>query len=250
MERELLIREICRRVQERLMQIEQGGLKETNCRCAGETDCKKPGLLLIAQDHGEDCHPVLTCEELGEYYRVDCMLLQNQTCDVADYEGVIAYTLTNEALGKLANGIFDSDYTKAFGTALLLGKKIFIAEEEVELFRYRDTAPEGYYGRLKENLEFLRKNGVTIVPGGELVKTILGEQGSAGVSENEAKSCCPEPVEEKTVYLGKKVITERDMIAAREGKATCVVVASKSILTDLAKDYSKRYKIQLKREQA
>lgn len=76
-------------------------------------------------------------------------------------EGVIAFTLTNEALGKIANGIFDTDYTRRFGTALLLGKRIFIAEEEVELYRYKDTAPAGYYSRLEENLKFLQQNGVT-----------------------------------------------------------------------------------------
>ena len=74
-----------------------------------------------------------------------------------DFESVMkqANTAWNEALGKIANGIFDTDYTRRFGTALLLGKRIFIAEEEVELYRYKDTAPAGYYSRLEENLKFL-----------------------------------------------------------------------------------------------
>ena len=83
--------------------------------------------------------PVLESKKLAECYRVECALLKEEDCDVASYEGVIAFTLTNEALGKIANGIFDTDYTRRFGTALLLGKRIFIAEEEVELYRYKDA---------------------------------------------------------------------------------------------------------------
>ena len=224
MELELLISEICGKVKERMEALEQG---EAKCS-------DKPRLFLISQDHGTLCHPTLESRELLEYYCVDCMLLQDKTLESAPYEGVIAYTLTNEALGKLANGIFDTDYTRAFGKALLLGKRIFVPEEEVELYRYRDTAPEGYYNRLAENLKFLENNGV-----------ILGGQTRNGESAKPEKAQKPE----KIVHLTKKVITERDMIAAREEQASCVTVEPKAILTDLAKEYGRRYHIKLERKQ-
>lgn len=235
MELELLISEICGKVKERMEALEQ-----SEAKCSD-----KPRLFLISQDHGTLCHPTLESRELLEYYCVDCMLLQDKTLESAPYEGVIAYTLTNEALGKLANGIFDTDYTRAFGKALLLGKRIFVPEEEVELYRYRDTAPEGYYNRLAENLKFLENNGVTIVPDCELIQTILG-----GQTRNE-ESAKPEKAQkpEKIVHLTKKVITERDMIAAREEQASCVTVEPKAILTDLAKEYGRRYHIKLERKQ-
>lgn len=252
MELDALIGEICTRVQQRMQELEGGadGDKEAPKTCGASQDPAaaaedKPGLLILTQEHGTLCHPALESSELKECYRTDCALLMEYQCDVEQYEGVIAYTLTNEALGKLANGIFDDDYTRAFGKALLLGKQIFVPEEEVELYRYRGTAPAGYFGRLEENLKFLEKNGVRIVPAADLVQTVLD-----GGCE---KACCKEAEqkkEEKLLRLDKKVVTERDLISAKEEKATCVLVGRKAILTDLAKDYAKRHGIELKREDA
>ena len=115
----------------------------------------------------------------------------------------------------------------------------------MELYRYRETAPAGYFGRLEENLKFLEENGVRIVPAADLVQTVLN-----GGCE---KACCKEAEqkkEEKLLRLDKKVVTERDLISAKEEKATCVLVGRKAILTDLAKDYAKRHGIELKREDA
>ena len=156
MELDAMISEICRKVQERVAELEK---EEASAEPAAvPSEDNRPALLILAEDHGMRCHPVLESKKLAECYRVECALLKEEDCDVASYEGVIAFTLTNEALGKIANGIFDTDYTRRFGTALLLGKRIFIAEEEVELYRYKDTAPAGYYSRLEENLKFLQQN--------------------------------------------------------------------------------------------
>ena len=99
--------------------------------------------------------------------------------------------------------------------------------------------------KLEENLKFLEENGVKIVPAADLVQTVL----SGGCE----KACCKEAEqkkEEKLLRLDKKVVTERDLISAKEEKATCVLVGRKAILTDLAKDYAKRHGIELKREDA
>ena len=248
MELDAMISEICKKVQERVAELE----KEEAATASPEGDDGRPGLLILAQDHGMTCHPMLESKKLGECYRVDCALLK-EDCDVASYEGVIAFTLTNESLGKIANGIFDNDYTRRFGTALLLGKRIFIAEEEVELYRYKDTAPAGYYSRLEENLKFLQQNGVTIVPLDQLEAAVLGEAVSTETAEAPKKK---EPAGEKeqpvsgiTVRLEKRIITERDVISAREGKAACILVGKKAILSDLAKEYARKYGISIARDE-
>ena len=249
MELDAMISEICKKVQERVAELE----KEEAATASPEGDDGRPGLLILAQDHGMTCHPMLESKKLGECYHVDCALLK-EDCDVASYEGVIAFTLTNESLGKIANGIFDNDYTRRFGTALLLGKRIFIAEEEVELYRYKDTAPAGYYSRLEENLKFLQQNGVTIVPLDQLEAAILGEAVSTEtaaapkkedpVAENE------QPADGKTMKLAKRIITERDVISAREEKVSCIQVGKKAILSDLAREYAKKYGIRIVREES
>ena len=47
--------------------------------------------------------------------------------------------------------------------------------------------------------------------------------------------------------ISKKVITERDLIAAKEQKVCCVVVDQKAILTDLAREYAGKQKITIQR---
>ena len=214
MELDAMISEICRKVQERVAELEK---EEASAEPAAvPSEDNRPALLILAEDHGMRCHPVLESKKLAECYRVDCALLKEEDCDVASYEGVIAFTLTNEALGKIANGIFDTDYTRRFGTALLLGKRIFIAEEEVELYRYRDTAPAGYYSRLEENLKFLQQNGVTIVPLDQLEAVVLGEnvpeETEAAPKKEESTGEKEQPVSGATLRLEKRIITERRVI--------------------------------------
>ena len=240
MELDAMISEICRKVQERVAELEK---EEASAEPAAvPSEDNRPALLILAEDHGMRCHPVL-----------ECALLKEENCDVASYEGVIAFTLTNEALGKIANGIFDTDYTRRFGTALLLGKRIFIAEEEVELYRYKDTAPAGYYSRLEENLKFLQQNGVTIVPLDQLEAVVLGEnvpeETEAAPKKEESTGEKEQPVSGSTLRLEKRIITERDVISAREGKAACILVGKKAILSDLAKEYAKKYGISIARDE-
>ena len=48
--------------------------------------------------------------------------------------------------------------------------------------------------------------------------------------------------EGREFVISKKVITERDLIAAKEQKVCCVVVDQKAILTDLAREYAGKTK--------
>ena len=214
MDLDALVNEIYRRVQERVAACEAEPEAEANhIGVVGAED--KPVLGIISENHGEICHKVYECKQLAEYYRMRCALLED-TWDVENWEAVIAYTLTNEALGKIVNGIFDTPYTKAFGKALLCGKKIYVPEEDVELYHYRKTAPKEYYG-----------------------PAILGSECCTSSTEVEVSA----KAEEKDLAFEKRVLSERDMIIAHQGKVTRILVNGKTIVTDLAKDYAKKYHI-------
>lgn len=237
MDLDALISEICRRVQERVAACEAEPEVEGNCiGIAGAEE--KPVLGIISENHGDICHPIYESKNLAEYYQMKCALLDN-AWDVENWEGVIAYTLTNEALGKIVNGIFDTPYVKAFGKALLCGKKIYVPAEEVELYKYKETAPKGYYHKLEENLKFLTENGVEILPNDQIVPSILGNECCQSKAETEK----PAAAVEKDLTFTRKVLSERDMIMANEGKVTRILVTRKTIITDLAKDYAKKYHI-------
>ena len=150
-----LLNEICKRVQEKLQAIQL------------------PSILVLTEEHGTICHETLENTELGRYYRMECALLADYQCSVKDCEAVVLYTLSNEALGKISHGIFDNGFTRLLGQALLEGKKIYAAEEGIELYEYRDTAPKAFYGRLEANLQMLKDSGLMIAAHEQIPDLIL-----------------------------------------------------------------------------
>ena len=170
MNTDLLLQEICKRVQEKLQTIEQETL---------------PSILVLTEDHGSLCHETLENSKLCQYYRMECALLAQYQCSIENYEAVVVYTMSNEALGKIAHGIFDNGFTRLFGQALLEGKKIYLSQEGIELYRYKNTAPQAFYQRLEENLELLKKSGVIITAHSQIAEQILNGQKEEAVEEEQ-----------------------------------------------------------------
>lgn len=259
MDMDALIDEICRRVLQKAAGLEEAdrAVPEEKKEMSG----LRPGLLILTAEHGTECHRMLEHEKLLEKYQTRCALLAEYQCPVSDCEAVIACSLTNEALGKIAHGIFDSGYTRMFGEALLSGKKIYVPEEEIELYRYRETAPKPFYDCLEANLELLKSSGVTVVPFAAIPELLLREDGenpetakSCGQTESECRAaetadCGKNPEQVKEAALLKKIITERDMAALGNEKVQRVIVGEKAILTDLAKEYAARHKIVIRRQE-
>lgn len=243
MDIDALVSEICRRVQERMESYET---QEINC---GNSQCQeKPKLLILNSAHGTSCHELLESPRLTEYYDTDCALLKEYDCDMTCYEVVIAYDLSNESLGKIANGIFDNGYTHLFGKALLSGKKIFLPEEEVELYQYRKKSPKLYYQRLSANLKLLQDSGVVIAPNWEIQNLILTGRPPDGESEaNCSGGLENRDVVQREMCISKHIITEKDIAAARGEKAEIIKVEPRAILTDLAKEYADKQKIMILR---
>ncbi len=255
MDKEALVAEICKRVQAKIAAM---GLQDGATSSAAEEDKSNlPGLLILTADHGECCHAAYECPNLNAQYRVECALLKEYKVDVADYNVVIAYNLTNEALGKLAQGIFDDDYTRLFGKAILTGKKIYVPKEEVELYQYKEKSPAVYYQKLEENLKLLLNSGIVIVPNEELPKYLLSgtsckEADASKAAEpckEEKKVCAEEQTacsSEREVTIAKKVISESDIKKLRN--IDRVTIDNKALLTDLAKELAVKSKITILRD--
>lgn len=205
----------------------------------------RPGLLILTQNHSDVCHRFYESGPLGKRYRIGCALLENYAIDLDDYDTVILFDLNNETLGKLASGIFDSPYTKLAGQAILSGKRIYIAAEQIELYSYQDTAPHAYYAMMQQKLALLMESGLVICRMSDLENCILGSRGG-----NTAETTCipyAQTAESTRVeyHLDKRVITERDIVQAYTVKANCIYIPAKSIVTDLAKDYARSQGISL-----
>ena len=205
-------------------------------------------LLLLGPESDALCQAVLGCDKLNGRYQVDCASLQNVT-EADAYAVVVLTSLSNEALAKLALGICDTPCTKLASQAILLGKKVYVPTEGVELYRYASTAPAAYYAMMKERLDLLTASGVVICSRQNLEGILLaGAACSAAAPESPEVPAAPAAREEKLVHVTKRVLTERDVREAAADKVTCIHIPAKCILTALAKDSAKERGIRLVQE--
>ena len=237
MDHSKLIEEIVSRVAAKLAESEGTAVSE---RCDTCFDTAKHGLLILTQRHSEICHAGLESEALHARFNADCALLRDYDVNVADYDVVVLYQLTNEALGKLATGVCDTPFTKLASEAILMGKKIYVPTEEVELYRYAATAPPAYYAMMRRKLDLLIESGMVICAQSSLARTILD------CAEGAAPACAiPAPIAEPVVRaerelrLTKRLLSERDVASAAAERFTCIRLPAKCIITALARECAK-----------
>ena len=239
MDHNAIVEEILRRVAEKISEAEGS--------CAPCADSGgKPGLLILTQDHGTVCHAALESEALKARYRTDCALMRHYDVELDDYEAVVLFNLSCDAMAALASGACDSAYTRLASKAILSGKKVYVPTEEVELYQYRETAPAAYYNMMQQKLDLLVASGVVICAQASLEQVILGSaspvpaaaapvRAPAPAASAPAAACC----EERAVRVNKRVLTEKDLIEANMSGVTEVHIGGKTIVTALAKDAAK-----------
>ncbi len=223
MERAELVEEIVRRVAARL-----SAMDETEPPAQQE---QKQGLLLLTQAHGRECPCALESEAIRAKWRVDCALQREYQVDLEDYEAVVISGLDCGALDRIASGTWSCPYTRLATQAILMGKRIFILAEEVELYRYRESAPTVYYKMMQQKLDFLQAAGAVLCTRSDL-EQLLAETSPAPHKQTPAAE--PSTAQEKK--LSKRVLTERDLFDAEKQGACCIRVSKGCIITALAKD--------------
>lgn len=241
-----LVELVLARVVEKLAQ--KGACAEGCAACGGPApDDQRPGLLILTQEHGEYCHSVLEDPRLTARYRTQCALLQDYQVDLDGFDAVVIFEFTNEVLCKLANGICDTPFTKLAQQALLTGKRVFVPTEEMEAMRTTSCKlPAPYCAMLQEKLAMLTACGLTICSQQNLAAAIL--DGECCTCAAPAAPAAPAPAAApKEIRLDKRVITERDIIAADADKVTCIHIGERAILTALATEHAKSKGIRLVR---
>ncbi len=153
--------------------------------------------------------------------------------------------LTIEAMVQIAMGQCDKPQTKIVRDAFLLGKNVYVKKEEIELFQYKQTAAITYYQMLKGYLDLLEKSGLIICTE------------YCDVRKKEHSYICEKDSEKKNqVFVSKndgevvkkKLLTEQDLIGYNIAGVSKLHVSNKTIITDLAKDYARQYRIEILRD--
>ncbi len=231
-----LVNEIVKRVSQKLNEFENQTFVP---------ECKSK-VLILNSEHGSLCHKLYEAKKLNSCCEVDCALEQNYNVDVEKYDAVVLFDFSVELLCRLAGGICDTPFSALAQKAILLDKKIYVPKEGVELFNYAAGKKNDYYDFLEHKLQRLSNCGITICPCEEIEDNILKccKTASGGVKVEKSNT----NINLSTVKFTKKVITEKDMAGAKAEKAGTVCVAKKAIITDLAKDYAKKYSLAIVRD--
>lgn len=246
MDQSMLIDEILARVAAKLAAAEDAPV--TGEDPAGEPSAEKPGLLVLCQTEDQCCCQMLSSCALKERFNITCVCRPEETVDLSAQSCVVLCQLTNDVLSKLALGICDTPYTRLASQAILMGKRVYVLTEQVELYRYATTAPAPYYAALEAHLNLLTASGVVICSQSNLELALTGDAAPAA-KQPECSAPAPAPAPcggaEKVLELNKRVLTEKDVSNAAADKVTCIRLPAKCILTALAKDCAKDRGIRL-----
>ncbi len=222
-------------------------------------DSQKPIIIGLTQDSAlPPCRfTLLESARVKEKYRIKCAQKCGYDVDVASCEAVVVHDLTNESLAKIASGICDTPYTQIVSQALLLGKPVYLMQDQIELYNYRETASKPYYKMFRAKLGLLEESGLMILcpdkaedvlSGGVACGTTCSSKANAS-NEAAQKAVIEETkAADKTVKLDNHLISERSVVDACQAGASRIVVGAKAIVTDLAKEYAMNHNVNLVRE--
>lgn len=238
---EALVDEILKRVLE--------AMKDSQEPLNADEKDNKEKILILSPEHQEGCHEILENPELLKYYQMECALTKNYDLDLNEYQAVILCNLTNTLLGKLCGGIFDSPFLNLASQAILTGKKIYIPKQEVEIYQYKDSAPEAYYKMMLDKISFLQESGISFVDHDQLLNILEQRDADAKKITEQVNPAKAKVTSEKPVVIDKKIITEKDIERAYENGAVFICISKKSILSDLAKEYARKRNIEIQRSE-
>lgn len=240
MEHDVLVQEILRRVAGYL----DAPAPETP---VSPVDSTGPGLLVLSPDHGQLCHTLLDHPTLNHHFSLTCALAENYDVALEDFQAVVLLGFSVQILGELSSGCCTTPFTRLAQQVLLMGKTLLVPQEEVELYRYHATASPAYYDMLKGKLDFLQDCGMVLCPFSQLEERLLGEKPAAEPPQETPAPVPSHCADETPAHIGKRVITERDMVDAIDGHVSTVTIGKKAILTDLAADYAKSHRVAIQR---
>lgn len=252
MDFDALVEELANRVIAALAENEAAQKPAQACSttgfCYADTpESQKPILIGLTQDSPlPPCRfTLLESARVKEKYRIKCAQKCDYDVDIASCEAVVLHDLTNESLAKIASGICDTPFTQLVSQALLMGKTVYLLQDQIELYNYRQTAAKVYYKMFREKLGLLEQSGLIICCPDKIEDILVN-----GMPE--AATCTTKQAETKavgqTLTLTKRLISERDVIDACESGASRILVGAKAIVTDLAKEYAQNHNVVLVRE--
>ena len=171
---------------------------------------------------------------------------------VKDYDLVLITELSVELLAHLALGCPMDGREQIILRALLMGKRVYLMQQGIEFYLYRDTAYKNLFVQYQEYLDQIKLFGIQIIADSAslLDEQVIGEKKTIGVKKAMDEKNIPY---EKTFnhttidYLNKKVLLEKDLLDDHVRNAV-ILLSQKCIITPLAEDYIRMHMISVQRK--
>lgn len=189
----------------------------------------KKSFLAVTPSHGERCHAFLESAAMKARFDMVCAMSEGYKCELSNCAGLAVFGLANSDIARLESGICDTPYTELISKALVMGLPVFAVREETEILTCGCSSP--YARMFRTKLKTLEGYGLSICGYEELEGLALGKAGA--VLQGGAKYSCR-----------NRVVTERDVINARDAGARIIETVSKPIITDLARERAKKHGIE------
>lgn len=186
-------------------------------------------LFVAAAHNGSRSKDFLESEKMKDRFDMVCAMSADYSCCLEGSAGIAVFGLSNADVARLESGICDTPYTALISKALVLGVPVFSVREETEILACGCQSP---YARMYlAKLRALEGLGMTLCGFDELEDRLCGA--AEGLPQCGAKYVCQ-----------NRVVTERDVIAARDAGARTVETLQKPIITDLARERAKKHGIE------
>ena len=224
MDKEKLVEMILKAVENRLKD-NQCETETVNTEITGSTEIpdNRPKILVLTRLNHSCTHCFRGDADIAENYAVQCSYDQLTEVDLTEIEEIFVRNMDTESLAKLTSGMPDTPYLKLISRAVLEGKKITIILDDLDSYKYRDTAPKTYLDMLNEKVNIVRSWGVRIEKEDIVVERLSGRKA-------ECEGC----------LIEKRVLTETDLRRAYNGGNREILIKEKTIVSDMAKEFAER----------
>ena len=171
---------------------------------------------------------------------------------LSDNSLVIIPILTINSASKIANCINDNLVTNIISKSLMSGKKIVASinacciDNEERKAIYGDNTTQAYKNTLRNHLEVIKSYGILLTTSENLdykVEKTMSKSSNINLKNNSPQKVQKINEVKNEVKIDKKIISRSDIYENRN--CNIIVINPESLITDLARDAAKKYKIKL-----
>lgn len=167
--------------------------------------------------------------------------------DINEYKCILIQNISNNELRNISQGYGSSQKEKLIVDLILKGEKLYALEKGVEFEEYKDVAPKVLINVFEEYKNKLELFGVVFTSLKSIIsntnkvekaiKEVVKKEENIGNNMESIvnEKCC---IGNERV-LNKKLISEMDIRNLKKEGVNEIIVAKKSIITPLAKDFAR-----------